>query len=310
VTLEFDVATDDQVLALPLLERHGMRGTFFVNSGLVGKPGHLTFAQLRDMQARGHEIAGQTISHARLTRLTPAGVRHEVCDDRARLLSRGLAVDAFAYPYGAYSGVVRDVVVSCGYSSARLASGVRGGSQVCPACPYAETIPPHNRFATRMPAAVQQTSTLARLIRAVRDAQRHGGGWVQLLIHHVCDGCHRYSITPRHLARLVAWLAREPGIDVRTVSQILDGGGPSVRVSGPATLGDRATLPVSYHAPRGVRRVRFFLDGRQIGVRSIAPWRLKWYPTGVARGRHELRALLEDGAGNAAISPRAVLVKR
>ncbi|MFL5846079.1 MAG: polysaccharide deacetylase family protein [Solirubrobacteraceae bacterium] len=313
VTLEFDVATADQTRAMPILRAHDMHGTFFVNSGLIGRPGHLSWSQLRHMQAIGHEIAGQTISHAKLTELAPEQVRHQVCDDRSALLGHGLAADAFAYPYGAYSGAVRDVVVSCGYTSARLASGIAGAGKVCVGCPYAESIPPHSPFATRMPAGVQRTSTLARLTRAVRDAQSHGGGWVQILIHHVCDRCHRYAITPSALRRLAAWLARRQGVQVRTVSQLLDIAGPSVVVSAPGgahAAGRVVTFPVRFRAPAGVRRVRFFVDGRQVGMRTIAPWRLRWIPTGVKPGRHDLRALLEDARGNAAVSRQTSFVTR
>jgi hypothetical protein len=290
-----------------------MHGTFFVNSGLVNKPGHLTWDQLRHMQAIGHEIAGQTISHAKLTELSPAAVHHEVCDDRGHLLAQGLAADAFAYPYGAYSAAVRDVVVSCGYTSARLASGIAGAGKVCVGCPYAESIPPHSQFATRMPAGVQRTSTVARLTRAVADAQRHGGGWVQILVHHVCDRCHRYAITAGALGRLLAWLARRPGVEVRTVAQLLDIGGPTVRVAAPAgswRVGRWANLPVRFSAPRGVRRVRFFVDGRQVGIRSIAPWRLRLFTGGLEPGPHDLRVLLEDGRGDAAISRQETFTRR
>jgi peptidoglycan/xylan/chitin deacetylase (PgdA/CDA1 family) len=313
VTLEFDVATADQVRALPLLARHGMHGTFYVNSGLVNEPGHLTWNQLRHMQAIGHEIAGQTISHARLTELSVDRVRHEVCEDRRRLLAHGLAADAFAYPFGAYSGVVRDVVVSCGYTSARLASGIAGAGKVCVNCPYAESIPPRSPFATRMPAGVQRTSTVARLTGAVKNAQRHGGGWVQILIHHVCDRCHRYAISEHSLRRLLNWLDRRPGVEVRTVAQLMDIGGPSIRIAVPRSpwrVGRWATLPVRFKAPSGVRRVRYFVDGRPLAVRTIAPWRLRHYVGGLKPGRHTLRALLEDGRGNAAISRQAVFVTR
>lgn len=313
VTLEFDVATADQVRALPLLARYGMQGTFYVNSGLVNKPGHLTWDQLRHMQAIGHEIAGQTISHARLTDLSIAEMRREVCDDRDRLLAQGLAADAFAYPFGAYSAQARDVVVSCGYTSARLASGIAGAGKVCVNCPYAETVPPRNRFATRMPAGVQRTSTVARLTRAVRDAQRTGGGWVQILIHHVCNRCHRYSITQDSLRRLLAWLAKRPGVDVRTVSSLLDLDGPSVRlkrVTGGRSAGNPITFPIGFRSPHGIRRARFFVDGRQVGIRNIAPWRLRWIPTRLSPGRHGVRVLIEDRRGNAAVSAQRTFVTR
>lgn len=282
-----------------------MRGTFFVNSGFVNQPGHLTWDQLRHMQAAGHEIAGQTIDHARLTRLSPAGIEHEVCDDRGRLLAHGLAVNAFAYPFGAFNRRAERVVMACGYTSARLASGIRGAGKVCVNCPYAESIPPRNPFATRMPAAARKTTKTARMIRAVAHAKATGGGWVQVLIHHICHNCHRYAIAPDALARLLTWLDREPGVQVRTVSQIMDLGGPTIAIRAPRghwAVGDRMTVPVTFRAPAGVRSIRYFVDGRRIGIETLPPLRFHWFSGGLSPGRHSVRALLEDGHGNAALS--------
>ena len=173
-------------------------------------------------------------------------------------------------------------------------------------------MPPRNRFATRVPAGVQQTSSLKRLTKAVVNAQRSGGGWVQILMHHVCDRCNRYAITVRDLDRLLGWLGRRPGVEVRTVSQLLDVGGPTVRAVAPQRVvrrGTRAVLRV-HRESRGVRRVRWFVDGRQVGVRTMAPWRLTWIATGLKPGRHTLRALLEDAAGNAAVSPQTTFRSR
>jgi peptidoglycan/xylan/chitin deacetylase (PgdA/CDA1 family) len=299
---------------MPLLDKHGFRATFFVNSGFINHPGHLTWDQLRHMQAKGMEIAGQTIHHTWLTRLSSEMLEHEICDDRGRLLSQGLAADAFAYPFGAFDQRVRRQVVACGYTSARLATGIAGAGKKCVRCPYAETIPPHNRYATRMPPALQRTSKVARITRAVRDAQRTGGGWVQILMHHVCRRCHRYAIAPRALDRLLLWLRKRPGVQVRTVSQLMDIGGPRVRLApiGGATrsVGNFVTFRVRPASRRGVSRLRFFVDGRLIGVRHIAPYRLRWHTGGLRPGQHTVRVLLEDRRGNAAISPRRMFVKR
>jgi hypothetical protein len=163
-----------------------------------------------------------------------------------------------------------------------------------------------------MPAGVQRNSTVARLAKAVRNAERHGGGWVQILIHHVCRRCHRYSITEESLERLLRWLDGRRGVEVRTVAQLLDVGGPAIRVLPPAggspSVGGLTTFPVRIDAPAGVRRVRFFVDGRQVGVRNLGPWRLRWYGSRLRPGRHSVRALLEDNRGNAAISPQQVFV--
>jgi len=60
----------------------------------------------------------------------------------------------------------------------------------------------------------------------VTQAQAHGGGWVQIVMHHVCDGCSPYSIRAATLAAFLDWLAGERaqgGIRVQTVHEALDG---------------------------------------------------------------------------------------
>ena len=56
--------------------------------------------------------------------------------------------------------------------------------------------------------------------------------------------------------------------------------------------------------------MRFFVDGRQVGVQTLAPWRLRWFSGRLAPGPHGVRALLEDGRGNAAISAQRTFVSR
>ena len=313
VSLEFDYASADEVLALPALAAHRMHATFYVNSGIVGHPGHLTWAGLRALQTAGHEIAGGSVNHLLLTGLAPEQLRHEICDDRTKLLDQGLEVNAFAYPYGAADAAAERVVQACGYASGRLASGLRGGVRACPGCPYAESLPPHSRLATRVPAGARATTQISRIEHSIRAAGRHGGGWVQLLFHHVCDHCDAYSITQRNFARLLDWLATQPGVEVHTVAQLLDVHAPAIRLVTPQGTwsGDgRISIPVAVDAPAGVHSVRYFVDGGLVGVRHSAPWRLRWNSDRVGPGRHTVRAMVEDDHGNVTMSRRAIFVRR
>jgi hypothetical protein len=67
---------------------------------------------------------------------------------------------------------------------------------------------------------------------------------------------------------------------------------PGAVVSGNAVY--ITTTPV---ATLGVARVRFYLDGVQLGSRIAAPWRWKWDTRSASNGAHELRAVAEDGLG-------------
>src|SRR5690242_2003593 len=71
VSLTFDDGIASQLDAASVLEAHGMHGTFFINSGnIASKAYFMNWSQLDGLAAKGHEIAGHTIDHKRLTDLT------------------------------------------------------------------------------------------------------------------------------------------------------------------------------------------------------------------------------------------------
>jgi peptidoglycan/xylan/chitin deacetylase (PgdA/CDA1 family) len=224
VSLELDDAWASQYDLRPELAARGLPATFFVNSGFLGRSGRLTAAQVSALAADGNEIGGHTIDHADLTTLPLDQRRREVCDDRVALLGQGLAVTNFAYPYGHHDAATEQVVADCGYNSARTIGGI--ASPVgCAACPYAETIPPAARYATRTPDNVRATDTLASLQTLVTQAEDHGGGWVQIVLHQICGGCGPYGAPRSLIVDLLDWLMsrRSRGTVVRTVAAVVGG---------------------------------------------------------------------------------------
>ena len=96
-------------------------------------------------------------------------------------------------------------------------------------------------LAVRSPRSIKCNTTLANLQQQVLTAEAHGGGWVPMVFHHVCDQCGRNAITPALLREFVTWLAaREPrGTVVRTVDDIV-GGPVAPPVNGPPPAPARA----------------------------------------------------------------------
>jgi hypothetical protein len=206
VSLEFDDTLAEQIAARPILADHRMHATFFVNSGRLGRPGYLTVAELRDLEADGHEIGGHTLDHPRLTELPPKEQRRQICDDRRALLAMGFAVHDFAYPAGAYDSVSAELARACGYESARTAGGL--GLPSCIFCTHAEAIPARDLFATRTSGSLRLRHDLPTIQGLVRGA-RQDAGWMQLVFHHICDGCDDYSISEEKLSTLLDWLEQE-----------------------------------------------------------------------------------------------------
>jgi endoglucanase len=219
VTIQFDDGVADQFGGLATLNEHGMHATFFVNTGVVGDSAHMTWTQLQDLAFAGNEIAGHTLTHVNLKPLKPADARLEVCLDRNNLLDHGFQPTSFAYPFGTFDDGTKQVVRDCGYNSGRGVSGVDGMSV------FAETIPPVDAYATRTPPNPKQGTTLETIEGYVTGAVTHGGGWVQLVFHHLCDGCDAYSITPANFDALLDWLQSQAAnnVVIRTTHEVIGG---------------------------------------------------------------------------------------
>jgi peptidoglycan/xylan/chitin deacetylase (PgdA/CDA1 family) len=221
VSLQFDDGVADQWGARDVLAAHGMHATFFVNSGRPGKRGFLTYAQLHQLETDGNEIGGHTIDHVDLPTLGPDDQKREVCDDRADLIGHGFTVTDFAYPFGSFTPDVERVVQGCGYNSARITSGIRSPNSCQRGCPAAETIAPADPFATRTPDSVHADTPLAELTADVEQARAAGGGLVQFVMHHVCDGCNPNAISQGTLGQFLDYLASTEGVQVSTVRDVI-----------------------------------------------------------------------------------------
>lgn len=219
VTIQFDDGNADAYLALAMLNAHGMHATYYVNTGFIGDSTHMTWSQLHDLFAAGNDIGGHTLTHTDIKKLKTAEARQQVCQDRDNLISNGFQPTGFAYPFGSFDAGSEQVVAACGYNSGRGVSGVNDTKV------YAETIPPADPYATRTPPNPKQGTTLATIESYVTAAEQHGGGWVQLVFHHICNSCDAYSITAANFQALLDWLQPRAanGTVVETTNQVIGG---------------------------------------------------------------------------------------
>ncbi len=109
--LSFDDGTIYDPAFVDLLDRHGFRGTFNLNSGLEDFVWHyedrhpirrqVLTEDLRQVY-RGHEVASHTLHHHWLNTLTPPQLAREVGEDCARLKAIfGLDAIGFGVPFTA-----------------------------------------------------------------------------------------------------------------------------------------------------------------------------------------------------------------
>ena len=128
--ITFDDGYVDNLAACAELEQRGMRASWFIVSGSVGRSPAwqddgrpvgrmLNAAELRDMRAAGMEIGSHTVSHARLTETDDAQLQRELVDSRTALEDLlGAPVSSFAYPYGAWDARCAAAVAAAGYAAA------------------------------------------------------------------------------------------------------------------------------------------------------------------------------------------------
>ncbi|MGX6603116.1 polysaccharide deacetylase family protein [Micromonosporaceae bacterium Da 78-11] len=106
----------------PILHELDVPATFFLTSGLIGRPGNLSWADCRDLVAAGGHFGSHTITHPRLADTDDDAAVREILDSKKHIEDElGVEVRDFAAPYGnpAVDFLDRDVraVRDAGYRS-------------------------------------------------------------------------------------------------------------------------------------------------------------------------------------------------
>lgn len=226
VSLTFDDGLASHATAMTMLRDHGMAGTFYIIPGLVGAgPYYLPWAGVHALADAGNEVGAHTVHHADLTTVDAPTAQAEACGSRTALLAQGFSpVTAFAYPDGGVNPAVEAIVARCGFTSARGVGDLFGPS--CP-CAYAETLPPADSDDLRTAPGATTGTSVADLETSVTNAESHGGGWVVLVFHGICDDqcTGPNSVTTATFGQLLDWLGPRAahGTAVRTVGQAMAG---------------------------------------------------------------------------------------
>jgi peptidoglycan/xylan/chitin deacetylase (PgdA/CDA1 family) len=107
--------------ALPLLRKYGFTATFFVWVRAVGRAHHMTWDEIRALDAQGMEIGCHTLTHLILTKLKgDEQLRREIVAAKDMIEARiGHPVTSLAYPFGQYDERVVEAAREAGFTSAR-----------------------------------------------------------------------------------------------------------------------------------------------------------------------------------------------
>lgn len=120
VVLTFDDGyADFYTTAYPLLKKHHFPATLFVITGSVGRPGYVTWDQVREMARGGIEMGAHSVNHPNLTFLDAIRLQAELAGSRRALAqAAGQPVHFFAYPSGRQNERVVAAARAAGYLGA------------------------------------------------------------------------------------------------------------------------------------------------------------------------------------------------
>ena len=124
LTLSYDDGVVQDIRLSEILNRHGIKCTFNINSGMYlaeEKEREVFRGRLKRSEAlalyadSGHEVAVHAYTHPFLERLDSTEIIYEITEDRRDIESTyGTIARGMAYPYGTYNASVIDVLKHCG----------------------------------------------------------------------------------------------------------------------------------------------------------------------------------------------------
>ena len=195
LTLSFDDAPASSAHnGANILRRHGVPGTWFISTGLMGQASHLgayTSAEdIRELEAAGFEIACHTYSHLDCGRATGTQIASNIEQNQIVLKNLGISLPrTFAYPYGDVAPQAKAVVDRLYLASRALHHGlITTGTDL------------NQAPAVGIEGEHGEATALQWMERAVAAPQ----SWLVLYTHDVREAPSDWGCTPAALERIVA----------------------------------------------------------------------------------------------------------
>ncbi len=131
LTLSYDDGVEQDIRLIDIMNKHGLKGTFNLNSGLYAKEGtvypagtiHRRMSRSKvteTYQNCGQEVAMHAYEHADLVGIPFDNIPYQIIKDKEQLEAQfGRIIRGFAYPYGTVNGKVANLLRDMGVAYAR-----------------------------------------------------------------------------------------------------------------------------------------------------------------------------------------------
>ncbi|WP_298705219.1 polysaccharide deacetylase family protein [uncultured Veillonella sp.] len=120
VLITFDDGYEDNYKnALPILQKYGMKATFFMIADSIGQPRFMNADQLQALEAAGMTVESHTYSHKDLRQLSDSDVQKELTLSK-QILEATLhhPIEYIAFPCGFSDGRIENFTKAAGYKMA------------------------------------------------------------------------------------------------------------------------------------------------------------------------------------------------
>ena len=129
LTLSYDDGVVQDMRLIGIMDKHGLKGTFNINTGLYLPEntkrerfsGRMTLSEAQKLyMGSGQEVAVHALTHPFLEKLKTEEVLLEILEDRKNIEGQyGTLARGMAYPFGTYSDSVVDALAKCGICYSR-----------------------------------------------------------------------------------------------------------------------------------------------------------------------------------------------
>jgi peptidoglycan/xylan/chitin deacetylase (PgdA/CDA1 family) len=208
VTFTFDDCPQTAVReGASALERHGLKGSFYLAGGLAGRDWEngpqFHASDVQRLLARGHEVGCHTFSHLDCATATAAQIAEDLASNRDFLLRAApdLVLETFAYPYGSV-GLATKIAIQGKYLACR---GVEAGLNAGTA-----------DFGLLKAVSLPHDDSGGDWIEPWLARAKRENGWLVLYTHDVSPLPTPFGATPRTLNETIA-AVQAAGIEVLTL---------------------------------------------------------------------------------------------
>jgi peptidoglycan/xylan/chitin deacetylase (PgdA/CDA1 family) len=99
-----DTRLDQYTAALPELNKYGFKGTFFIMTVSLGRPGYMSKQQVKELSDEGHTIGSHTYDHQNVKKYVDKDWEEQVTKPSKQLHDiTGKKIEYFAYPFGLWN---------------------------------------------------------------------------------------------------------------------------------------------------------------------------------------------------------------